>query len=91
MASKTPPLSKWVARWPKTRTSSRERHSRRSHASPPCVVWFPSARGAGEDLLTVALLIRLQRAGYDPFAPVLATPDPLQIWRLAFAALLGRL
>ena len=36
-------------------------------------------------------LIRLQRAGYDPFAPVLATPDPLQIWRLAFAALLGRL
>jgi phytoene synthase len=35
-------------------------------------------------------LSRLHRAGYDPFAPVLAAPDPLQIWRLALAALLGR-
>jgi phytoene synthase len=35
-------------------------------------------------------LVRLQRAGYDPFAPVLAVPDPLQIWRLAAAALLNR-
>ena len=35
-------------------------------------------------------LARLQRAGYDPFAPVLAVPDPLQIWRLAAAALLNR-
>jgi phytoene synthase len=35
-------------------------------------------------------LIRLQRAEYDPFAPALAAPDPLQIWRLALAALLNR-
>jgi phytoene synthase len=35
-------------------------------------------------------LARLQRAGYDPFAPALATPDPRQIWRLARSALLGR-
>jgi NADH dehydrogenase [ubiquinone] 1 alpha subcomplex assembly factor 6 len=35
-------------------------------------------------------LARLQRAGYDPFAPALATPDPRQIWRLALSALLGR-
>lgn len=35
-------------------------------------------------------LTRLRRAGYDPFAPALAAPDPLQIWRLAAAALLNR-
>ena len=35
-------------------------------------------------------LARLQRAGYDPFVPALAMPDPLQIWRLAAAALLNR-
>jgi phytoene synthase len=35
-------------------------------------------------------LARLQRAGYDPFAPALASPDPLQIWRLALAALRRR-
>jgi phytoene synthase len=35
-------------------------------------------------------LARLRRAEYDPFAPVLAVPDPLQIWRLAAAALLNR-
>jgi phytoene synthase len=35
-------------------------------------------------------LTRLRRTGYDPFAPVLAAPDPLQIWRLALAALLKR-
>jgi phytoene synthase len=35
-------------------------------------------------------LVRLRRLGYDPFAPALAVPDPLQIWRLAAAALLKR-
>jgi NADH dehydrogenase [ubiquinone] 1 alpha subcomplex assembly factor 6 len=35
-------------------------------------------------------LTRLKRAGYNPFDPALATPDPLQIWRLAAAALFNR-
>jgi NADH dehydrogenase [ubiquinone] 1 alpha subcomplex assembly factor 6 len=35
-------------------------------------------------------LARLKRAGYDPFAPDLAAPDPLQSWRLAAAALFNR-
>ncbi len=36
-------------------------------------------------------LMRLKRAGYDPFDQRLAAPDPLQSWRLAAAALLNRL
>jgi NADH dehydrogenase [ubiquinone] 1 alpha subcomplex assembly factor 6 len=35
-------------------------------------------------------LLRLKRAGFDPFAPELAVPDPLQSWRLAVAALRNR-
>jgi phytoene synthase len=35
-------------------------------------------------------LARLKRAGYNPFDPGLATPDPLQSWRLAAAALFNR-
>jgi NADH dehydrogenase [ubiquinone] 1 alpha subcomplex assembly factor 6 len=35
-------------------------------------------------------LARLRRAEYDPFASALTAPDPLQIWRLALAALRGR-
>jgi NADH dehydrogenase [ubiquinone] 1 alpha subcomplex assembly factor 6 len=35
-------------------------------------------------------LMRLRRAGYDPFEPSLTTRDPLQSWRLAIAMLLGR-
>ena len=35
-------------------------------------------------------LARLRQAGYDPFAPALAAPDPLQIWCLTLAALRGR-
>jgi phytoene synthase len=35
-------------------------------------------------------LRRLDRAGWDPFAPSLAIPDPLQSWRLATAALSRR-
>jgi NADH dehydrogenase [ubiquinone] 1 alpha subcomplex assembly factor 6 len=35
-------------------------------------------------------LARLSRAGGNPFDPALATPDPLQSWRLAAAALLNR-
>jgi phytoene synthase len=35
-------------------------------------------------------LTRLKRAGYDPFNPVVASPDPLQSWRLAVAALFNR-
>lgn len=36
-------------------------------------------------------LARLRRAGWDPFDPRLAAPDTLQSWRLAAAALRGRL
>jgi phytoene synthase len=35
-------------------------------------------------------LTRLKRAGHNPFDPALATPDPLQSWRLAAAALFNR-
>ena len=35
-------------------------------------------------------LTRLKRARYDPFDRTLLAPDPLQIWRLAVAALLNR-
>jgi NADH dehydrogenase [ubiquinone] 1 alpha subcomplex assembly factor 6 len=35
-------------------------------------------------------LLRLKRAGFNPFAPELTAPDPLQSWRLALAALRGR-
>jgi NADH dehydrogenase [ubiquinone] 1 alpha subcomplex assembly factor 6 len=35
-------------------------------------------------------LARLRRAGYNPFAPELARPDPLQSWRLVAAALRNR-
>jgi NADH dehydrogenase [ubiquinone] 1 alpha subcomplex assembly factor 6 len=35
-------------------------------------------------------LKRLRRAGYDPYAPQLALPDPLQAWRLLAATLLRR-
>jgi NADH dehydrogenase [ubiquinone] 1 alpha subcomplex assembly factor 6 len=35
-------------------------------------------------------LTRLERIAFDPFNPALVRPDPLQSWRLAVAALLGR-
>jgi hypothetical protein len=35
-------------------------------------------------------MTRLKRARYDPFDRALATLDPLQSWRLAVAALFGR-
>lgn len=35
-------------------------------------------------------LVRLTRAGFDPFDPALAAPDPLQSWRLLAASLRGR-
>ena len=35
-------------------------------------------------------LARLKQAGNNPFDPTLATPDPLQSWRLAVAALFNR-
>jgi len=35
-------------------------------------------------------LIRLKRVGFDPFNPAVASPDPLQTWRLGAAALLNR-
>jgi NADH dehydrogenase [ubiquinone] 1 alpha subcomplex assembly factor 6 len=35
-------------------------------------------------------LARLRRAGFNPFAPELLAPDPLQSWRLAWAMLVGR-
>ena len=36
-------------------------------------------------------LRRLKRAGYDPFHPTLAAPDPLQSWRLAICSLRNRI
>jgi len=51
-------------------------------------------RRAGAALLPAVIadrfLVRLKRAGFNPFAPELARPDPLQIWRLAAAALRNR-
>jgi NADH dehydrogenase [ubiquinone] 1 alpha subcomplex assembly factor 6 len=35
-------------------------------------------------------LRRLEQAGFDPFSPEAARPDPLQSWRLAWAAVLRR-
>jgi NADH dehydrogenase [ubiquinone] 1 alpha subcomplex assembly factor 6 len=35
-------------------------------------------------------LLRLKRAAYNPFAPELAQPDPLQSWRLALGGLRNR-
>jgi NADH dehydrogenase [ubiquinone] 1 alpha subcomplex assembly factor 6 len=35
-------------------------------------------------------LVRLKRAGYDPFDPVLAVPDAMQSWRLGIASLRNR-
>jgi NADH dehydrogenase [ubiquinone] 1 alpha subcomplex assembly factor 6 len=35
-------------------------------------------------------LVRLKRAGFNPFVPELTAPDPLQSWRLAAAALRNR-
>jgi NADH dehydrogenase [ubiquinone] 1 alpha subcomplex assembly factor 6 len=62
-------------------------------------VHLRSARGIGDAVPRAALpallpaviadrsLLRLKRAGYDPFAPGLARPDPLQSWRIAAAAM----
>jgi NADH dehydrogenase [ubiquinone] 1 alpha subcomplex assembly factor 6 len=41
-------------------------------------------------VLAAADLARLQRAGYDPFAPRFAGTDPWRAWRLTVAALRGR-
>jgi NADH dehydrogenase [ubiquinone] 1 alpha subcomplex assembly factor 6 len=65
------------------------RHLRQAHAAPRSV-----PRAAVPALLPAVVaahaLERLRRAGWDPFAPALATPDTLQSWRLALAALRGR-
>lgn len=51
-------------------------------------------RRAGAALLPAVIagrfLHRLQRVGFNPFAPELAAPDPRQSWRLAAAALCNR-
>jgi phytoene synthase len=41
-------------------------------------------------IIAERFLARLRRAGYNPFDPRLAAPDPLQSWRLAAAALRRR-
>lgn len=41
-------------------------------------------------VLARADLARLRRAGYDPFAPAIARPDPWRSWRLTLASLRGR-
>jgi phytoene synthase len=49
-----------------------------------------SARAAMlSGIVAARFLTRLRRADYNPFAPNLATPDPLQSWRLVAAALRG--
>ena len=49
-----------------------------------------SARAAVlSSVIANRFLLRLKRANYNPFAPELAIPDPLQSWRL-FAAGLRR-
>jgi phytoene synthase len=55
----------------------------------------PGCAGAALPALLPAVvaghvLKRLKHAGYDPFEPALARPDPLQGWRLFAAALSGR-
>lgn len=60
--------------------------ARRDHAAIP-------RRGLAAVLPTVVasrFLVRLRRADDDPFAPALATPDPLQSWRLLGARVRGR-
>jgi NADH dehydrogenase [ubiquinone] 1 alpha subcomplex assembly factor 6 len=60
--------------------------ARRLHRSVP--------RAARPALLPAVIadrsLIRLRRAGDNPFAPELRLPDPMQSWRLAAAMLTGR-
>ena len=55
----------------------------------------PLPRAARPALLPAVIagryLRRLRQAEYDPFAPTLLQPDTLQSWRLATAALTGRL
>jgi phytoene synthase len=67
--------------------ASRHLASARSHRAA-------IARSALPALLPATIaqrtLTRLRRAGWDPFDPSLAAPDPLQSWRLATAMLLGR-
>jgi phytoene synthase len=41
--------------------------------------------------IAATALRRLERAGFDPFSGAAARPDPLQSWRLAWAAWRGRL
>jgi NADH dehydrogenase [ubiquinone] 1 alpha subcomplex assembly factor 6 len=54
----------------------------------------PTPRAAISALLPAVIarrsLTRLERAGYDPFEVALATPDRLQGWRFATAALFNR-
>jgi NADH dehydrogenase [ubiquinone] 1 alpha subcomplex assembly factor 6 len=69
-----------------------EAAARHLHAARDHRVAIPRSAIAALLLALVAsrFLTRLRRAEYDPFAAALAMPDPLQIWRLAAAALLKR-
>ena len=57
----------------------------RSYIPPPAIPGLLPA------VITRRSLARLKRAGYNPFDPSVAGPDPLQSWRLAIAAFLHRL
>ena len=62
-------------------------HAARAHRADiprPAVAALLSA------VVAARYLARLERVGYDPFVPALAATDPLQIWRLAIAAISGR-
>ena len=62
----------------------------RSARAQPADIPRPALAGLLPAVVASRYLARLERAGYDPFAPALAIPDPLQIWRLALAALRRR-
>ena len=68
--------------------ASRHLHAAREHrASIP----RPAIAALLPAVVADRFLLRLRRAEYDVFAPALAAPDPLQIWRLALAAMISGL
>lgn len=66
----------------------------RAHLAAARASWPQPSRAALPALLPAVLaradLARLARAGYDPFAPAIARPDPWRSWRLALASFRGR-
>jgi NADH dehydrogenase [ubiquinone] 1 alpha subcomplex assembly factor 6 len=65
-----------------------QRHLEQARALPVPRLARPGLLAA---VIARRFLVRLQRAGHDPFAPALQAPDALQIWRLAAAMLTRRI